>query len=48
MDHLLTDTASIYAFISDIPNQMHPPPITLWQVILICMLFLLSTQEIKY
>ena len=48
MDHRLTDTASIHAFISDIPSQMHPSPITLWQVILIFMLFVLSTQKIKF
>ena len=45
MNHWLTDTAGIHAFISDIPSQIHPFPVTLWQVILI--LFVLSTQEIK-
>ena len=33
----LTGTASIHAFIGDIPSQMHPSAITLWQVILIFM-----------
>ena len=42
------NTASIYAFISDIPSQMHPSPIIMWQVILIFMLFVLSAQEIKF
>ena len=40
------DTASTHAFISDIPSQMHPSPIIMWQVILIFMLFVLSAQEI--
>ena len=42
------DTASIYAFISDIPSQMHPSPVIMWQVILIFMLFVHSAQEIKF
>ena len=37
----------LHAFISDIPSQMHPSPITLWQVILIFMVLVLTTQEIK-
>ena len=32
----ITDWLSQRAFISDIPSQMHPSPITLWQVISIC------------
>ena len=40
------DTASIHAFISDIPSQIHLSPIIMWQVILIFMLFVLSAQEI--
>ena len=42
------DTASIHAFISDIPSQMHPSPIIMWQVILIFMLFVLSARGIKF
>ena len=40
------NTASIHVFINDIPCQMHPSPIIMWQVILIFMLFVLSAQEI--
>ena len=50
LDESLTDatSASIHTFISVIPSQMHPSPVTLWQVILIFMLvFLLLIQEIK-
>ena len=39
-----TDAAKTHAFISNIPSQMHLSPMTLWQVILIFMLFVLSTQ----
>ena len=46
MNDWLTDMAGIHAFTSDIPSQIHPSPVTLWQVILI--LFVLSTQEIKF
>ena len=48
MDHWLTDTAGIHASISDIPFQMDPSPITLEQFILSFMLFVLSTQEVKF
>ena len=48
MDHCLTGTAEIHASISDIPSQIHPSPITLWQVIISFMLFVLSAQEITF